>query len=74
MNLLFTKALLLLTQEQSSAPAPVLGEFKHENYEPVPIPKFEPDLSGYDFGPRGPPNRKQRRAMSKKKKTSTSKE
>ena len=68
MNLLFTQTLLLLTGEQASGPAPVLGEFKH--YEPVPIPTFELDLSGYDFGPRGPPNRKQRRAMSKKKKTS----
>ena len=65
MNLLFAQALLLLGKDGAPVPAPVLGEFKHE--EPVPIPMFEPDLSGYDFGPRGPPNRKQRRAAAKKR-------
>lgn len=68
MNLPFVQALLLLTKERASEPAPVLGEFKHEEYEePVPIPTFEPDLSGYDFELRDPPNRKQRRTAAKRK-------
>jgi len=68
LNLPFIQALLLLGQDRATSEAPVLGEFKHEDYkEPVPIPTFEPDLSGYDFGQQGPPNRKQRRAAAKKR-------
>ena len=68
MNLPFVHALLLLSKDGAPVPAPVLGEFKHEEYkEPVPIPTFDLDLSGYDFEPRGPPNRKQRRAAAKKR-------
>lgn len=66
----FVQALLLTGKEAVSTQTQAPREYKPEEYEePVPVPVFDLDLSSYDLGPHGPPNRKQRRAMSKKKKT-----
>jgi len=47
-------------QDEPTRPLP-----EPEPYEP---PTFaEPDLRGFDFGPTGPPNRKQRRAAQRAK-------
>jgi len=57
------RGLTLSTDAAQGEPTNPLPE--PEPYEP---PVFaEPDLRGFDFGPTGPPNRKQRRAAQRAK-------
>ena len=66
---------LVAAQALQASPlsAPVTqGEPAHPLPEPEPYepPTFaEPDLRGFDFGPTGPPNRKQRRATQRAKRS-----